>query len=132
VPILFTRRFRSPHHGCADELELLLAKLGYTVEWVGEGENRRCRIEPPVAASGYCFLGWFWQEPFKALRKLFNKSRSWGIPYSRCRNRMQTFWSDLRRHYIGRGTGLRSGDLGLLELGLLQPSPRMPCREWDL
>ena len=35
-------------HGCADELELLLARLGYAVEWAGEGENRRCVVEPPA------------------------------------------------------------------------------------
>jgi protein phosphatase len=35
-------------HGCCDELELLLAKLGYALEWIGEGENRRCLVEPPV------------------------------------------------------------------------------------
>jgi protein phosphatase len=35
-------------HGCADELELLLAKLGYRVEWTGAGEDRRCRVEPPA------------------------------------------------------------------------------------
>src|SRR5688572_2786286 len=29
-------------HGCADELEELLAKLGYALEWAGEGEERRC------------------------------------------------------------------------------------------
>ena len=35
-------------HGCADELELLLAKLGYAVEWTGDGENCRCLVEPPA------------------------------------------------------------------------------------
>ena len=35
-------------HGCADELEVLLRKLGYALEWVGEGEARRCLVEPPA------------------------------------------------------------------------------------
>jgi protein phosphatase len=34
-------------HGCADELEELLAKLGYALEWAGEGEERRCLVTPP-------------------------------------------------------------------------------------
>jgi protein phosphatase len=34
-------------HGCADELELLLAKLGYLVSWVGDGEARACSVIPP-------------------------------------------------------------------------------------
>ena len=43
-------------HGCADELEELLAKLNYTLAWetsVGEsdGETRRARIEPPAGRT---------------------------------------------------------------------------------
>ena len=34
-------------HGCGDELEELLAKLGYTLAWESDGETRRARIEPP-------------------------------------------------------------------------------------
>lgn len=32
-------------HGCADELETLLKRLGYTVLWSGDGEARRVRID---------------------------------------------------------------------------------------
>jgi protein phosphatase len=35
-------------HGCADELELLLDKLGYALEWMEADGERRCRIEPPL------------------------------------------------------------------------------------
>jgi protein phosphatase len=35
-------------HGCAGELETLLGKLGYALEWTGAGETRRCLIEPPA------------------------------------------------------------------------------------
>jgi protein phosphatase len=35
-------------HGCADELETLLAKLGYALEWTTEGGVRRCLVEPPA------------------------------------------------------------------------------------
>jgi protein phosphatase len=35
-------------HGCADELEELLAKLGYRLEWSGEGDARRCLVTPPA------------------------------------------------------------------------------------
>jgi protein phosphatase len=34
-------------HGCADELEALLAKLGYALSW-SEGPERKCRVAPPV------------------------------------------------------------------------------------
>jgi hypothetical protein len=34
-------------HGCADELELLLAKLGYRVRFDGVGDERRAIIDPP-------------------------------------------------------------------------------------
>jgi protein phosphatase len=34
-------------HGCADELEALLAKLGYLVSWLGDGEDRDCTVIPP-------------------------------------------------------------------------------------
>jgi protein phosphatase len=34
-------------HGCADELEALLAKLGYLVSWLGEGAERDCTVIPP-------------------------------------------------------------------------------------
>jgi protein phosphatase len=33
-------------HGCADELEALLAKLGYLVSWAA-GEGRACTVVPP-------------------------------------------------------------------------------------
>ena len=35
-------------HGCADELESLLAKLGYAVSWSGNGQDRACSIAPPA------------------------------------------------------------------------------------
>jgi protein phosphatase len=35
-------------HGCADELELLLAKLGYAVSWSGNGEARTCAVVAPA------------------------------------------------------------------------------------
>ena len=34
-------------HGCADELETLLAKLGYLVSWLGDGKERDCTVVPP-------------------------------------------------------------------------------------
>jgi protein phosphatase len=34
-------------HGCADELDALLAKLGYLVSWRGAGDDRECAIIPP-------------------------------------------------------------------------------------
>jgi Calcineurin-like phosphoesterase len=34
-------------HGCADELELLLAKLGYGVRFDGAGADRRAIVDPP-------------------------------------------------------------------------------------
>ena len=34
-------------HGCADELEALLAKLGYEVRWSGEGSDREVTVVPP-------------------------------------------------------------------------------------
>ncbi|WP_299624611.1 polynucleotide kinase-phosphatase [Pelagibius sp.] len=34
-------------HGCCDELEALLAELGYQVRFGGEGEARRCEVVPP-------------------------------------------------------------------------------------
>jgi protein phosphatase len=34
-------------HGCADELEALLGRLGYLVSWLGEGEERDCTVIPP-------------------------------------------------------------------------------------
>jgi protein phosphatase len=35
-------------HGCADELETLLAKLGYALEWTTEDGERHCLVEPPA------------------------------------------------------------------------------------
>jgi protein phosphatase len=34
-------------HGCADELEVLLTKLGYLVSWEGNGEDWACTVIPP-------------------------------------------------------------------------------------
>lgn len=34
-------------HGCADELEALLGKLGYVLEWREEGGERRVKVTPP-------------------------------------------------------------------------------------
>jgi protein phosphatase len=34
-------------HGCADELEALLSKLGYLVSWYGDSEERDCTVVPP-------------------------------------------------------------------------------------
>jgi protein phosphatase len=43
-------------HGCADELELLLARLGYTVEW-GEAEGERIvRVKAPAGRKAV-FVG---------------------------------------------------------------------------
>lgn len=35
-------------HGCCDELETLLAKLGYHLSWSGEGAARQCVVTPPA------------------------------------------------------------------------------------
>jgi protein phosphatase len=35
-------------HGCADELEMLLGKLGYAVSWSGNGQDRACVVTPPA------------------------------------------------------------------------------------
>src|SRR5262249_32562854 len=35
-------------HGCADEVEILLAKLGYAVAWSGDGQDRTCGVVPPT------------------------------------------------------------------------------------
>jgi protein phosphatase len=43
-------------HGCADELELLLAKLGYTVSWIGTAEFRTCSVVPPAGRRAI-FIG---------------------------------------------------------------------------
>src|SRR5262245_31268241 len=42
-------------HGCADELEALLAKLGYLVSWAA-GEGRACTVIPPQKRRAI-FLG---------------------------------------------------------------------------
>jgi protein phosphatase len=34
-------------HGCADELQALLTKLGYRVAWSGEGDSRTVGVVPP-------------------------------------------------------------------------------------
>lgn len=34
-------------HGCCDELEALLAELGYDVEWTGEGNDLDVKVIPP-------------------------------------------------------------------------------------
>jgi protein phosphatase len=34
-------------HGCGDELELLLEKLGYRIEWSGVGDERAVSVAPP-------------------------------------------------------------------------------------
>jgi protein phosphatase len=34
-------------HGCADELQALLRKLGYRVAWSGDGEDRTVNVTPP-------------------------------------------------------------------------------------
>src|SRR5262245_5978850 len=34
-------------HGCADELEALLAKLGYLASWEGSGDDWACTVIPP-------------------------------------------------------------------------------------
>ncbi len=34
-------------HGCASEFQALLAKLGYRVEWAGDGEQRSVTVIPP-------------------------------------------------------------------------------------
>jgi protein phosphatase len=43
-------------HGCADELELLLAKLGYVVAWTGTGEGRTCSVVVPAGRRAI-FIG---------------------------------------------------------------------------
>ena len=45
-------------HGCCDELEELLAKLGYAVSWHGEGHARRAALSRPSGdARRLCFVG---------------------------------------------------------------------------
>src|SRR5262247_4100405 len=43
-------------HGCADELEILLARLGYGVAWYGDGQDRTCSVVPP-AGRRVIFVG---------------------------------------------------------------------------
>lgn len=43
-------------HGCADELQVLLAQLGYDVKWEGEGPDRRCATRTPARRRAV-FLG---------------------------------------------------------------------------
>ncbi|MGA0603501.1 polynucleotide kinase-phosphatase [Caulobacter sp. KR2-114] len=43
-------------HGCADELQTLLAELGYHVAWSGEGAGRTVRVTPPSGRKAV-FLG---------------------------------------------------------------------------
>lgn len=43
-------------HGCADELELLLGKLGYTVSYEGDGEARRAVTTAPQGRRAF-FVG---------------------------------------------------------------------------
>ena len=45
-------------HGCADELELLLARLGYRVALEGEGANRVAHVEAPAGRRAI-FVGDF-------------------------------------------------------------------------
>jgi protein phosphatase len=35
-------------HGCVDELQVLLAKLGYVIEWSGDGGDRTVTVTPPA------------------------------------------------------------------------------------
>jgi protein phosphatase len=43
-------------HGCADELQALLAELGYEVTWEGAGADRRCVTRAPAGRRAV-FLG---------------------------------------------------------------------------
>ncbi len=43
-------------HGCADELQALLAQLGYDVRWEGAGPDRRCVTRAPAGRRAV-FLG---------------------------------------------------------------------------
>lgn len=43
-------------HGCADELQALLAELGYEVKWEGAGPDRRCVTRSPAGRRAV-FLG---------------------------------------------------------------------------
>ena len=43
-------------HGCCDELERLLAQLGYQVTWTVEGEETSCKVTPPSGRRAL-FLG---------------------------------------------------------------------------
>lgn len=43
-------------HGCASELESLLASLGYAVTWAGVGSNRTVTVTPPSRRK-LVFLG---------------------------------------------------------------------------
>jgi protein phosphatase len=43
-------------HGCTDELQALLAQLGYDVAWEGGGSDRRCVTRAPVGRRAI-FLG---------------------------------------------------------------------------
>ncbi|MDX2288820.1 MAG: polynucleotide kinase-phosphatase [Hyphomicrobiaceae bacterium] len=36
-------------HGCRDELEALLDRLGYRLSWTGDGEARACHVTPPAS-----------------------------------------------------------------------------------
>ena len=39
-------------HGCADELQALLAQLGYDVRWEVAGPDRRCVTRAPAGRRG--------------------------------------------------------------------------------
>lgn len=43
-------------HGCADELEALLVRLGYALAWAEEDGERRCRVVPPAGRKAL-FVG---------------------------------------------------------------------------
>ncbi len=43
-------------HGCADELQMLLQKLGYTIDWSGETGERKVSVTPP-AGRKVVFVG---------------------------------------------------------------------------
>lgn len=45
-------------HGCADELEELLARLGYRVRYEGRGDDRRAEVMPPAGRRAI-FVGDF-------------------------------------------------------------------------
>lgn len=38
-------------HGCCDELEALLARMGYAVGWSGQGEDRTVEVTPPAGRT---------------------------------------------------------------------------------